>query len=335
LARGTQLTTIPLIDLSPLFDGRDPALVAAQLGETCEGVGFFYAAGHGVPPALRRDLEAAARRFFALPDHAKAQIAMARGGRAWRGWFPLGGELTSGEPDGKEGLYLGAELEPADPRVTRGVPLHGPNLWPAEVPELKAATLAYLDAVTRVGHALMRGLSLALGLEPEWFHHHATAEPLILFRLFLYPPRAEQRWGVGEHTDYGLLTLLAQDDAGGLEVKTPRGWVEAPPIEDTFVCNIGDMLERMSRGRFRSTPHRVRNTSDRPRLSMPLFFDPAWDCKLQPIPGHSSTPSADRERWDRENVHDFEGTYGDYVLKKVARVFPALARAVDAPAPGR
>ena len=104
-------------------------------------------------------------------------------------------------------------------------------------------------------------------------------------------------YGVGEHTDYGLLTLLRQDDVGGLTVRTRDGWVDAPPVPESFVCNIGDMLDRATGGYYRSTPHRVRlNASGRDRLSFPLFLDPDFDARIEPIrpPEHD-----DREtRWD-------------------------------------
>ena len=132
-----------------------------------------------------------------------------------------------------------------------------------------------MAALTGLGHRLMAGLALSLGLEESYFADHGTAEPLILFRIFNYPPPADPTlWGVGEHTDYGLLTILLQDDAGGLEVKSRSRWVAAPPVPGSFVCNIGDMLDRMTGGLFRSTPHRVRNPAPRDRLSFPFFFDP-------------------------------------------------------------
>jgi isopenicillin N synthase-like dioxygenase len=321
--------SVPIIDVAALYEG-DPAPVAHALDQACRRYGFFYVVGHRVPPALIRGLEAEARAFFALPVAAKAEIEMARGGRAWRGWFPVGGELTSGEPDVKEGLYLGLERGPDDPHVRAGTPLFGPNLWPSARPGLRPAVLQYLEEVTALGQRVLEGLALALGLERTWFRAHVTHDPLVLFRLFHYPADDTRRWGVGEHTDYGLLTLLAQDDAGGLEVHTPDGWRAAPPVAGSFVCNLGDMLERMTRGHFVSTPHRVRNTSGRARLSMPLFLDPAWDSPLVPVPGLAPPPlsTAARTRWDGASVHDFQGTYGDYVRTKVARVFPALAAAV-------
>ena len=132
---------------------------------------------------------------------------------------------------------------------------------------------------------------------------------------------------MGEHTDYGLLTLLRQDDVGGLQVRVDEGWIEAPPVPRSFVCNIGDMLDRMTGGLYRSTPHRVRlNASGRDRLSFPLFLDPSWDARIEPI----RSPGIDdhAQRWDGASVHAFEGRYGDYVLAKVGKVFPQLRERV-------
>jgi isopenicillin N synthase-like dioxygenase len=154
---------------------------------------------------------------------------------------------------------------------------------------------------------------------------------LTLFRIFNYPPPSDPSfWGVGEHTDYGLLTILLQDDAGGLEVKSRSRWIPAPPVPSSFVCNIGDMLDRMTRGLFRSTPHRVRNPAPRDRLSFPFFFDPNFFAKVRPIEltGQDLPPDDRDERWDRASVHAFEGTYGDYLLGKVGKVFPELRAAL-------
>jgi isopenicillin N synthase-like dioxygenase len=131
---------------------------------------------------------------------------------------------------------------------------------------------------------------------------------------------------VGEHTDYGLLTILWQDDAGGLEVRSRSGWVAAPPIPGSFICNIGDMLDRMTRGVYRSTPHRVLNTAGRDRLSFPFFFDPNFAARVQPIEGLDREAFHDdrEQRWDRASVHEFHGTYGEYLLNKVSKVFPQL-----------
>jgi isopenicillin N synthase-like dioxygenase len=309
--------------------------VASAIAHACREWGFFYVTGHGVDEALERRLEEASRRFFARDLETKMEIRMDRGGPAWRGYFPVGGELTSGKPDVKEGIYFGAELAENHPLVASGTPLHGPNLFPADMPDLRDAVLRYMDAMTRLGHALMEGVALSLGLEATYFFDRYTSEPLTLFRIFNYPgdpaaPGEEPRWGVGEHTDYGLLTILKQDATGGLQVKSQGGWIAAPPIEGAFLCNIGDMLDRMTAGLYRSTPHRVQNVTRRDRLSFPFFFDPNFNVRIEPIVTPDATrAAADRgERWDRASVHDFQGTYGDYVLAKVSKVFPQLRRRV-------
>ena len=259
---------------------------------------------------------------------------MEKGGIAWRGYFPVGGELTSGLPDLKEGLYFGEELPDDDPRVRRRTPLHGKNLFPT-TPPLRDPVLGAMHALTALGHRVCSGLALSLGLPADYLEQRYTQSPTVLFRIFHYPAHApspveEQHptWGVGEHTDYGLLTLLKQDDVGGLEVRTTRGWLSAPPRDGTFVCNIGDMLERMTGGLYRSTPHRVRSHPSRSRISLPFFFDPGWDAKVLPIesPRTSAEEQNRRARWDGASVFDFGGTYGEYLLSKVQKVFPELAK---------
>jgi isopenicillin N synthase-like dioxygenase len=308
----------------PIVDVCDCASAAEAIGEACRDLGFFYAVNHGIGADTLAALDAASRRFFALPQARKMEIAMARGGRAWRGYFPLGGELTSGAPDLKQGLYFGEELDERDPRVAGGLALHGRNLFPRDVPELKPAVLGFMNEATEAAHTIMEAVALSLGLDAQYFRLTYTARPTLLFRIFEYPPGHSEGWGVGEHTDYGLLTLLAQDDNGGLEVKTPRGWIDAAPIAGALVCNIGDMLDRLTGGLYKSTPHRVRNTSGRSRLSFPFFFDPAFDAEIVALPSSAARDDS-RERWDRANGHDFSGPYGAYLLAKVSKVFPELA----------
>jgi isopenicillin N synthase-like dioxygenase len=323
--------SLPLIDVSPLLagDAAARARAAGEIGAACRDLGFFYATGHAISDATMAALTTASRRFFALPEPEKMKIAMARGGRAWRGFFPVGGELTSGRPDIKEGVYFGEELGTSDPRVKAGLPLHGANLFPDAVPDLRPAVMAFMTEAERSAHAIMEGIAMSLGLDARYFRKTYTSQPTMLFRVFHYPAStSDQGWGVGEHTDYGLLTLLAQDDIGGLEVKTPNGWISAPPIPGALVCNIGDMLDRLTGGAYRSTPHRVLNSSGRSRLSFPFFFDPGFDARIVPLPEHALAHDDSAERWDRASVHAFSGTYGDYLLAKVSKVFPDLAQRV-------
>ena len=330
---------LPGIDVAPLRRGATSRLATADaIGQACRDSGFFYVAGHGVDPVLERTLEEQSRAFFAQDLAAKLEIRMPLGGRAWRGYFPVGGELTSGAPDLKEGVYFGQELDDDHPLVRAGAPLHGRNLFPRHPAGYRETVLAWIAALTELGHVVMGGLALSLGLDERFFVERYTADPLILFRVFLYPPapsspEAAPRWGVGEHTDYGVLTLLKQDGTGGLEVKSHGRWVSAPVVPGAFVCNIGDMLDRMTGGLYRSTPHRVQNRSGRERLSFPFFFDPGWmtEPKRIDLPGPpAATPDRhDRAaRWDGESVHAFHGTYGEYVMGKESKVFPQLRREV-------
>jgi isopenicillin N synthase-like dioxygenase len=324
---------LPVIDVAPLAGGGPGAAGAAaatQLGQACREHGFCYVTGHGVPAGLLGELAAASEEFFALPVADKMEIAMERGGRAWRGYFPVGAELTSGRPDLKEGLYFGAEIPDDDPRVRAGLPLHGRNLFPRQVPRMRPLVLSYLDALTSLGQVVLSGVALSLGLDAGYFATSYTADPTILFRIFHYPPSppGDDGWGVGEHTDYGLLTLLAQDDSGGLQVAMPGGWADAPPVPGTFVCNIGDMLDRLTGGWYRSTPHRVRNTSGHGRLSFPFFLDPGFADEVPPLPGRAAAGDDGRRRWDGQDLRAFTGTYGDYLLGKVSKVFPQLRRDV-------
>ncbi len=331
MGRADASVTLPVIDIGPLVGGGPVAAMAAVAGQiqaACRERGFFYVTGHDVRPGLITDLTDASAEFFALPLPDKLEIAMERGGRAWRGYFPVGDELTSGRPDLKEGLYFGAELRDDDPRVLAGLPLHGRNLFPRQVPRLRTLVLTYLDALTSAGQAVLAGIALSLGLDASYFATGCTADPTILFRIFHYPPSPpdEDSWGVGEHTDYGLVTLLAQDDSGGLQVVSPDGWVDAPPIPGTLVCNIGDMLDRLTGGWYKSTPHRVRNLSGHGRLSFPFFLDPGFAAEVPPLPDRAAASEDGSRRWDGQDLRAFAGTYGDYLLAKVSKVFPQLSR---------
>jgi isopenicillin N synthase-like dioxygenase len=333
---------LPIVDIGPLIDPSASAIAvehtAAAIDRACREIGFFGIVGHGVEPTLQLQLERSSHEFFALPEQDKGDIAMARSGRAWRGWFPVGDELTAGRPDGKEGIYFGVDHPDDHPRVRAGAALHGVNQYPTRPGELGPLVSAWMREMREVAEVVLRGIAVGLGLRDDWFAANLTADPTVLFRIFHYPPSAAiaaDDWGVAEHTDYGLLTILAQDDLGGLEVAARDGsWIRIDPVPGTFVCNLGDMLERLTAGRYRSTPHRVRNTSSRGRVSFPYFFDPSWDAT---VPTHMLSGSGSVEadephhgRWDGADVLAWEGTYGDYLTAKVAKVFPDLFTATAA-----
>jgi isopenicillin N synthase-like dioxygenase len=320
--------SVPVIDLRLAGQGGAArAAVARELDLACSEFGFFYLVGHDVDPQLSDRLVQLSREFFARDEAEKLQIHMSNGGRAWRGYFPVGGELTSGEPDLKEGLYFGTELDESDPRVRAGMPMHGRNLFP-EIPGFRATVLDYMGALEAAGQRVLSLLAEGLRLDTDYFQRHYTSDPTVLFRIFRYPPddAARAGWGVGAHTDYGLLTLLQQDTVGGLQVLNRDRWLDVPPLADSLVCNVGDMLERLTNGRYLSALHRAKNLTMHERLSMVLFLDPAFEAQLEPLPGVA--PGSDQPhtnvRWDRIDPHALRGTYGEYLLSKVSKVFPDL-----------
>ena len=308
---------VPIIDVGDIE-------TSGLIDHSCRHSGFFALRMDEAISAHRERMIDAARRLFALPVAAKQRIALAAGGAAWRGWFPLGDELTGGVPDLKEGFYVGRD-GPPDTR-----PLHGPNVWPSEVPELAFETTAWMHRMEIIGQQVLRAMAAGLGLEGGHFAEHLTSDPTVLFRIFRYPPQPEElhgRWGVAEHSDYGLLTLLAHDGTPGLQVRIGDDWIDVDPDPTLIVCNIGDMLDRLTSGRYLSTPHRVRNAAHTDRISMPFFLDPSWTADVSPLPLSDgwSAPADRAPRWDRTDLAQVSGSYGDWLLHKVRRVFPALA----------
>ena len=255
---------------------------------------------------------------------------MENSGLHWRGYFPLGAELTAGVPDQKEGYYFGSEL-PLDHKLVKAkTPMHGPNQWANE--KMKRVVGEYCNAMSQLAESLLKFIAEGIGLPSNYFADRYKNLPTELFRIFCYPP-ATGDWGVREHTDMGFITILLQDHLGGLQAKTPNGWVEAPPVENTFVVNIGDMLELWSHGVLKATLHRVRNSAAENRYSFPFFFDPSWHSSLERIPREmldgkliASSKSEAESRWDALDLHklDKKTTYGEFVWNKVSKVFPQL-----------
>ena len=283
---------LPIIDFAPFESGGHfRGHVAAQIDWAASEFGFFYIVGHRVDLSAIERLIGLSRTFFQQPPEAKAQLHMSRGGRAWRGYFPVGGELTSGRPDLKEGLYFGEELADADARVRAGIPLHGANLFP-DLPGFRDAVLDYMTELTGLGHHLMSAIARGLHLNDHYFFDRFTGNPTRLFRIFNYPAGGKGA-GVGEHTDYGLLTLLYQDEVGGLQVKHRDTWIDVPYVPGSFVINIGDMMQYWTNDRWISTIHRVvnpprdKNVGSR-RQSIVFFHSPNEHTLISCLDGCSS-----------------------------------------------
>jgi len=288
------LDEIPVIDFGPFLHGtaEQRKAVAIRIGEACRNIGFFYLAHHGVADALVANVFAEAKRFFDLPLERKREIAIEKS-PCHRGYFALGGENLDPKQqietgDLKEGIKIGRDLAAEHPLVKAGTPLHGPDQWPTGLPGWRETMQRCYDALVGLGREIMHAFALALEMPEDYFDRWLTG-PMATLGPLHYPPQrgaiTAARIGAGAHTDFGCLTILAQDPVGGLQVRNSAGqWIDAPYIEGSFVVNIGDMMERWTNGVFSSTPHRVINTSGRDRYSLPFFFDPDFDADLTCLP---------------------------------------------------
>jgi len=284
------LNEIPVVDFAPFLKG-SPAerrAVARKIGRACRNIGFFYLTGHGIPRSMVDGVFAEARRFFALPPEKKRAIAI-ENSPCHRGYFALGGENLDPKQqveagDFKEGIKIGRDLPLDHPLVRAGTPLHGPDQWPTDLPGWRETMQGYYDAMVKLGREVMHAFALALELPEDYFDRWLTG-PMATLGPLHYPPQkgriTSARIGAGAHTDFGCLTMLAQDPVGGLQARNSAGaWVDAPYVPDSFVLNIGDMMERWTNGVFTSTMHRVINTSGKDRYSLPFFFDPIFEADL-------------------------------------------------------
>ncbi len=288
--------TLPIIDVSGLrsADAADRRAVAQRLRDACLDKGFFYVSHHGVPVALTQEIFRQAEPFFALPLEAKMAI---RKGTTQRGYQPLREQTLQrgAPPDVKEAFYVGATRWRADAAEPGAA--HDAN-WPPGLPAFRTTLDAYFRAVLDLQFMLWRGLALSLGLDEDHFAAFCR-EPDLIMRLFHYPPQPAvalpDEKGCGAHTDFGGLTVLLQDDAGGLQVwNEGHGWIHAPPLPGTFIVNLGDLVARWTNDRYRSTMHRVVNLSGRERYSVAFHFNGHPDFMVSCLPNCRSPGEAEK-----------------------------------------
>lgn len=313
-----QFDQIPIIDLGPLSDGSTAGLtkVAQAIDHAYSQVGFAYLVNHGVDQALIDELFAASAAFHALPQEAKMAIEV---NEHHRGFIPINTSTTRTssvakvtKPNQSESFMMMHELADDDPEVLAGAPLAGPNQWPAELPNFHQTVTRYNGALVGLAKQLVKAISVALGNGPDELDTYFE-RPTTFLRMLYYPPQPPQSpddlFGSAPHTDYGFITILLQDEVGGLQVRNTAGdWIDAPHMPGAFVMNTADILHRWSNGHFISTPHRVINRSGRARYSNPFFFDPNMSALIRPLA--SCVPAGEDPRY--ESV-----VYGDYLMARL------------------
>ncbi|MEW5304578.1 MAG: hypothetical protein WDW38_009303 [Sanguina aurantia] len=261
---------------------------AQFIKSACEEVGFFYVSHHGVDPSVIAEAYEQNALLFDLPMGDKMALLADSNSR---GYTPFREETLDPahqvHGDNKEGYYIGREVSASSPEARK--PLHGPNQWPCPklLPNYRPAVTRYFEAVQTLGYQLLRLLSLSLGLPPDHFSA-VFDKPLVMLRPLHYSAAiskpSEGIFGAGAHSDYGMLTILSTDSVPGLEIQLGGSWTAVEPIPDTFIVNLGDLLERWTNGLYRSTRHRVVNTSGKERYSLAFFFEPNFDTVVECLP---------------------------------------------------
>ncbi|KAK4701733.1 hypothetical protein P7C70_g4494, partial [Phenoliferia sp. Uapishka_3] len=240
------------------------------------------------------------RLVFDLSKEEKE--ALARDPESNRGYTTMGGQVLDGaiatredvkgvevpneevgKADMKEGYMIGAEISSTHEYFARFS--HGPNRYPTEsqVPGMRETMTEYFESLLALSKELMKVIALSLSLPSDTFDE-LSREPAAAIRLLHYPP-AVAEIGAGAHTDFGLLTLLATSGAPGLEVFDGKTWIPLEPAEGTFVVNVGDLLALYTGGEYKSSLHRVNNTSGVDRYSIPFFLDGNSDVLVSPVKG--------------------------------------------------
>ncbi|XP_023883489.1 probable 2-oxoglutarate-dependent dioxygenase At3g50210 [Quercus suber] len=325
----TDFKSIPIIDISALLaKGDDPKMaedpgvseVVRQLDQACREAGFFYVKGHGIPASLLKEVKTVAHKFFDLPYEEKIKIKMtAEAG--FRGYQRVGENITKGIPDMHEAIDCYREVKEGM-YGSLGKTMEGYNQWPCNPQNFKELMDVYIRLCTDLSRKIMRGISLALTGSPEEFEGGRAGDAFWVMRIIGYPvvptadgPGPTNDIGCGAHTDYGLLTLVNQDDdITALQVRNLSGeWISAPPISGTFVCNIGDMLKIYSNGLYDSTLHRVINKSPTYRVCVAYFYETNFDTAVEPLETCIQR-SGRAKKFER-------AVYGEHLVSKVLTNF--------------
>lgn len=304
-AQRQSFDSIPVIDIGALAGGGSLFEVAKEIRWALTNAGFFYVKNHGVPESVVSSAFGQTRRFFDLPLEDKMDLHISKSGLALRGYIEVFGENT--DPSKTKDLKECFDIGPECPEGT--APFFGANQWPAGRPEFSDAVCRYHDEMKALSLRLMRAIAVSLDLEPDFFEPRMT-NPITIQRLLHYPPQPgqidESVMGIGAHTDYGSLTVLAQDDVGGLQVMNRDGvWVEGPPIPGTFVINIGDLIQRLTNDLYLANLHRVVNASGHERYSIPFFIDADSDAEFAPLEGCVSPDNPARYAAVQCGAHKF------------------------------
>ena len=296
-SRKVAFTEIPMVDFSAMRGDDEEAknVLSQAIYRACTEVGFFYIKNHGVEKEAIDRLLSCSREFFSMEEASKKEVDVSRSSFN-RGYIPMCGEKNNEHSKGdlKETFDMAIEVGEDDVDFVAGNPLYGPNQWPRQLPEFKTTMTTHFALMTSLCSDIYRAFALSLNL-PETYFDDMLEKPLDILRLLRYPAQPviedEDQIGTGAHSDFDCFTILYQDQIGGLQVLNSVGeWVDAAPVEGSFLINVGDMMERWTNGLFVSTIHRVVNKSNSERYSSVFFAAPNYHVQVECLPScHSET----------------------------------------------
>ncbi|KAH0285655.1 oxoglutarate 3-dioxygenase [Aureobasidium namibiae CBS 147.97] len=289
---------IPIIDFSAFLDSTSSdhvkLEVAKNLDQACREVGFFYLSGHGIDPSLFSDMLSNAKQFFTTASTEEKDRIKVRPSGEGTGDDSRGYRVVERADAGYEAVDFLREIETDGPPYTRGL---GRNQWPQTPESLRSTAEEYTTHLETLGVAIMKAFALALDVPEETFASRVD-QSFWQLRLAAYPGVPEgldqTKSGLYQHSDFGILTFLLTDDhKGSLKVLAPNGedWLSADPVPGALICNIGDMLSVWTDGIYKSTQHKVLHTSQDMRISIPFFFDPNWNARIEPVLGNAEKKS--------------------------------------------
>lgn len=325
------MTSLPILDISSLRknpDNKGAHTTAAQLRDICHNQGFCYIVGHGMAARHGR-IAGAMQAFFDLPLTERKKINLINSPH-FRGYTVLGNEVTGGEQDWRDQLDF-CDEKPA-PVLAGGDPawrnLRGPNQWPENLPSMRPAVEDWMDGMYEIGMLLTRALAQGLGLGADYFNACFKPKGDARLKLIRYrvPETGGSNQGVGWHHDTGFLTFIQQDAIGGLQVDIDGKIIDATPMDNALVMNLGEMLQVATGGYLRATPHRVISPPPgKERHSIAYFFNPRLEAKFEPIPLPPEFAGAAHGAQNTDPNDPVFNVVGANILKTRLRAHPDVA----------
>ncbi|EGC40113.1 hypothetical protein DICPUDRAFT_74298 [Dictyostelium purpureum] len=322
--------SIPIVDFSNLGTNQGKIKISKEINDACRASGFFYIVNHGIEQSVLDELLEYTQKFFSLPYDVKMKWRVGGVSRGLYGYFGIGKQVIVGK-DYKEGYYLDIEKE-----------CDGHSLYPTKDEEemyglvgFKNFIEKYIAIVLKLSDTVFELIAQSLNLPIDYFKNKYTFDPATFLSLLKYPSNAkiegddqledEKKFGIGRHTDWPLLTFLTQSQIEGLQVLVGDTFIDAPPIKGSFVCNVGDLFEIITRGYFVSSFHRaIYNKSTNDRYSFPLFVGSELDVPLEVIDGFNMFPlkkNPNRPHDQCDQFYSFRGSYRQYYEYRLKNTF--------------